>query len=425
MKNIKITLVLILSLLALPLWAAQAQAPAVTLHLASADTTGFPAVGVRLSAWGDDGLPLADLEAEDFTLQEDGGAPFHPAALRADPDAPLRVALVLDISGSMAGEPLADAQAAAARFLDRLTASDRAALVAFSTEVDPDPASLDPARELPFSGDLGPMYDLVEGLNAGGETHLYNAAAKAVRLFGDEDTGHRALLLLTDGRNEPAGVGDPGLPIALAQEANIPVFIIGLGNDIDEPYLRQLAFETGGLFRAAPRSSELARLFDDMGTLLKMQYQLSYETTLPANGQTHTLDITLKAAGSAAVAGIEIGPFPSESPATATPVPAPTSTALPPTATPVPPTALPAPTEALVAAPSAKPTPPAGSPWSQSVGWAITAVLAVALGLWFFAWKFRSKDPAEVCAQCGRDMTGEPGACPVCGSAKRLEKFGR
>ena len=48
---------------------------------------------------------------------------------------PIIVALVLDKSGSMSGEPLARAREAALRFVSFLTAQDRLSVVAFDDEV--------------------------------------------------------------------------------------------------------------------------------------------------------------------------------------------------------------------------------------------------------------------------------------------------
>ena len=400
-----------------------AQDSPLSLHLDWVDTTAFPKVVVNLSAWDVDGLPLADLSPEDFTLQEDEGATFHPEVVEADPQAPLSVMLVLDISESMFGEPIDDAQDAATRFLDKLETGDRAAVLAFSDQLDPDPATLDPALELDFSADLDPTYDLIETLNANGKTHLYQAAAKAVRLTDQEKEGHRAILLLTDGRNEPAEVGDPEEAIRLAKEFNIPFFVIGLGNQIDEPYLRHLANETGGLFRAAPRSSELAHLFADMATLLKTQYQLRYTSTLPADGSTHNLAVTLNAAGGTATERLTFGPLPESLP-TATPTsPPPTATTAPtsiPTFTPLPPTAT-----ALAPASTSTPTPSptlweqfTRSPWAWLGGGAVLVFL-----LWLLLFGRRKSEPKpEVCAKCGHDMTGKSGACPQCGETKRLPK---
>ena len=398
---------------------AYAEESQVSLWVDWVDVTGFPDVTVHLNVWDSSGLPVTGLTADDFQVWEDDGPALRPVKVVEDTQAPVQVVLVLDVSGSMAGQPLADAKTAAARFLDRLGAGDQAALIAFSSPVDPDPAHLNSRRELGFTGDLTPVYEAVENLQSGGETALYNAVQKAVALAAAQPVGHRAVLLLTDGRNEPADVGDPVVGIALAQRHHVPVFVIGLGQDIDETYLQKLATETGGLFRKAPSSAELARLFGDMATLLKTQYRLTYRSALAADGKEHTLRLvvhTPQGVGEVAE-GVALGPLPQPTP---TSKPSPT---IAPTATAVPsPTPLPSPSplpEVTPAATSAVVTPSNGTPW-----WIIAAgggllLLGAVIAL---AKRRRKQTVREFCAQCGYELTDHTGACPVCGSTKRLRK---
>lgn len=420
---------------------ALAQEKAVSLHIDWVDTTQFPQITVLLSAWNADGLPLAGLKPGDFSLQEDGGNPIQPTTVQADPNAALAVGLVLDISTSMLGEPIDDAKAAAIRFLDRLNVgdfeSDRAALIAFSDRLDPAPSNLNPNLELDFTNNLDPVIDLIATLESGGQTHLYNAAAKAVGLAEDEPVGRRAVLLLTDGRNEPAEVGDPEEAIRRAQEANIPFFVIGLGKEIDEPYLRRLATETGGLFRSAPSSSELGHLFTDMATLLKTQYTLTYESSLPTDGGMHELSVTLDTEAGSDTQTIEFGPVPlvvTETP-TLTQTLAPTNTiTLTPTVTNSPTltntathtaTLIPSLTPTATFTPTPTPTPIptfVERITGSAMLWcpAVLLIAFVALLLFIFRRKPREK---EKCAKCGYDVTNEPGACPQCGETRRLPEF--
>lgn len=404
----------LLTLLALvlifPLMTAHAQASGTSLKLDPPDITAFPQVTLRLNAWDASGLPLTGLGPQDFTLSENGGAGFHPEMAQMDTQAPLGVALVLDISGSMNGAPLEDAKAAAARFLDRLQPGDQAALLAFSSPVNPDPAVLDASRELGFSTDLVPIYNRIEGLQSGGNTELYHAVAKAVRLTDALPKGHRAILLLSDGRNEPEDAGDPEEAIQLAREANLPVFVIGLGDQIDSAYLQRLASETGGLFRAAPASSELARLFSETATLLKTQYLLTYQSKLAPDGLSHNLQVKQGETS----ASLKFGPLPAAPPATPTPTP----TEVPPTATESPAQAVPTPVDFNV---SASPLPSEHMPWW---GWPLAAVIALSLGL-LFAFRPRKRQGTPTltrlsCASCGYDLTPIDGPCPNCGSTKRL-----
>jgi Mg-chelatase subunit ChlD len=405
-----INLLAILFLLALPLQVATAQSSSPGILLEEADLTTFPQVSLRFSAWDNSGLPLPTLGTVDIELREDNGSPFHPTQVKVDQQAALQVVLVLDISGSMTGQPLVDAQAAAARFLDRLRPGDQAALLAFSDAPNPDPAVLDPVREIGFTSDLGMLYDAIEGLQAGGYTHLYEAVSKSVRMLEVTPGGHRAVLLLSDGRNDPTEAGDPQEAIQLAQAAHIPLFVIGLGDQIDEPYLRQLASETGGVFRSAPHSSELAGLFGDMATLLKTQYLLTYTSGLPADGGSHVLSVKVNSTQGSTEAIMEFGPLPLAGipTITLTPLPLPTATIQPPSPTPQ---------------PTSTPLPTFVEQLGQLWGYLLAAIIALGLGLWLVLWRNnRRHTKPEVCANCGFDLTGTSGACPQCGATRRLPK---
>jgi uncharacterized protein YegL len=384
-----------------------AQGAALSLRVDRVDLTSFPDVSVHLRAWDSAGLPLSALTTDDFTLVEDQGAPLRPLSIKPDLEAPVRVVLVMDVSGSMAGQPFEDAKQAATRFLDRLKPGDQVALIAFSDSVDPDPTVLDPARELAFTSDLSIVYDTIENLKLGKNTHLYLALVKAMQMIAQtpSDTT-RVVLLLTDGRNEPNNVGDPQEPIRLAQEVDVPVFVVGLGDKIDETYLRTLASESGGVLRTTPRSSELAALFGDMATLLKTQYLLNYRSALPQDGAKHTLTVQLNTSSASAESRLEFGPLPLVVPE-ATP-----TTAVIPTQ--------PVETGQVPIANNPSTTP---APLYQNWVWLGAAVVSLGLGLLIAALRRRRPKPApEVCAQCGFDLTGIGGACPQCGGTRRLPR---
>ena len=409
---------LLLALLPAVRVAAQEPDSSISLWVDWVDVAQFPEVQVYLSVWDQNGLPVTGLEAQHFELREDHGPVRHPSQVYEDTQAPLQVVLALDISGSMAGKPLEDAKAAAARFLDRLGPEDRAALIAFSSPVDPDPAHLDGVREVGFTRDLDLVYEAIENLQSGGGTALYNAAQKAVGMAAALPAGHRAVLLLTDGRNDPPEVGDPDLAITLAREHRVPVFVIALGQDVDEAYLRRLARETGGIFRSAPSSAELARLFDEMAALLKTQYRLVYRSNLAPDGDFHELEIRVRAPqrGATAVETVRFGPLPAASPTATpspTPKPAPTPTQ----------TARPSPAVAVVVTPQVTPASAGPLPSERAWLWVVALAGFAALLAIFIRLRRRRRRPVvEFCAKCGYELTSHVGACPVCGSTRRLRK---
>ena len=380
--------------------------PPLTISMSQVDLTDFPSVAVQFSAWDENGIPLADLSPDHIFIQEGDLAEIHPDAVVPNDEAALSVALVLDVSGSMEGQPLSDAKHAAYRFLDRLNARDQAAVIAFSDNVNTDAENLDETREVGFSAQFEPAYDLIEGLTAAGNTELYNAVEKAVKITSALPPGHRAVLLFTDGRNEPADAGDPDSAISLAMEAGIPVFIIGLGNAIDETYLTRLAAETGGLYRQTPRSSELSGLFYEMATLLKTTYTLRYTSSLAPDGGLHPFGIRINAPQGSANTTASIGPLPQAQPsptASSSPVPTITATA--------------------AAASVETPAPPPPESWllqNKVALFLAGAVLLAAIIVWLDRLRRKHHDLVVKCANCGAILT-EHGPCPICQGTERLE----
>jgi VWFA-related protein len=102
---------------------------------------------------------------------------------------PVDVALVLDVSGSLTGQPLVQLKEAALAFLTALAPGDRAALVTFSQEVVV-PQSL--------TADLSAVRKAVTEMRAAGTTALYDATYVALHLRIPDQTRGVAVVL-TDG----------------------------------------------------------------------------------------------------------------------------------------------------------------------------------------------------------------------------------
>lgn len=410
----KIIVLLCIISFVLPTFNVIGQSSPPALVIENINWSEFPQIEIEFNLWQANGTTVKDLSLDQISIVEDQNTPLQLTNLIPDQNTTLDVVLVLDVSGSMQGQPLLDAKVAATRFLDRLKTDDQAGLIAFSDGIDPSPEVLNNQRERIISNEIMPLYDLVDALEAGGGTHLYNAAAKAV-LFFDQTSPHRkAVLLLSDGRNEPKEVGEAQHAIDLARQAGIPFFVIGMGEEVDDAYLTSLATETGGLYRKAPTSAELAQLFAEMADLLKTRYILQYTSQLPADGASHSVQLGVAVTGVTTMQTTQMGPLPS------------------PTAEPtqIEPQIVVTQVEKIITAtpqPTPVPTPLPEEPEQQPFNWfwiipIIVAVVALLIGLIFF--KRKPKPVPEACARCGRDLTGTTGPCPDCGSEKRLKKQG-
>lgn len=268
----------------------------------------FPRAEVLVTVRDANGVPIVDLGADVFEIVEDGRSSFPPSevATNVNPDAVISVIMVIDISGSMEGKPVDEAMRAANALLDQLSPQDRAAIVAFADEVKSlDPDVLEEGKELGFTVDKNAVRNVVNFLDTkiGWDTPLYDAIYKSVKMTASEPAGKRAVIVMTDGRDErdndqgipiqdAGSLSTPDDPINEANRHNIPIFsigLIGLGGKIDARYLNRLAERTGGQYLEAPQPEELTPLFQDVIDQLKTQYILGYDSRLEQDAENHSV----------------------------------------------------------------------------------------------------------------------------------------
>jgi molecular chaperone DnaK len=181
-----------------------------------------------------------------------GRAPVFEAA-RAPVD-PTRIYLLMDVSASMAGQPLFEAQQAARAFLDRcdLTCTE-VGLISFSDEVTLQAEATDNARRVQAA---------INRLEADGTTNL-GEALELARIKLNRLDRTRYIVLLTDGYPDAAEVAVQ--QAALARGEGIEIVAIGMG-DADRSYLRRLAStEEGSIFA---RQGELIGTFGHIARVI-------------------------------------------------------------------------------------------------------------------------------------------------------------
>ena len=176
------------------------------------------------------------------------------------------VVLAIDVSGSMEGLPLERAKEVSREFVQQLSPADTVAVLAFSNRISVSQG---------FTSDTSAAIAAIESLAIGGDTALYTAVSEGTDLALRSDRPRKAVLLLSDGRDtgrQTSVSRDDSIEIARA--SGVPFFVVGLGAEIDEAYLKQLAQLTGARFYQAPSPDSLGQLFDNIATLLRTQYVL-------------------------------------------------------------------------------------------------------------------------------------------------------
>ncbi|MBX3745391.1 MAG: VWA domain-containing protein [Verrucomicrobiae bacterium] len=162
------------------------------------------------------------------------------------------LALVLDQSGSMRGDKLEMAKAAAIAAVNLLGPRDQVAVIAFDGEtytvVDLQPVG---ARRTP-------ILDAIERLQSGGGTDMYPALRQAFELLSPVHAGLKHCLVLTDGHSQPAEF--EALAREMASE-RITLSTVGLGDEVDSVLLETLAELGGGRFYAVSSPADLPRIY--------------------------------------------------------------------------------------------------------------------------------------------------------------------
>jgi Ca-activated chloride channel family protein len=150
------------------------------------------------------------------------------------------VYLVVDTSGSMQGEKLAQAQEALHAFLDQIKGDqERVGLIEFASGVNA-VVALDE-----LSRNRTAMQLAVDGLEAQGDTALLDAvyiAQQQLKELGDAERIN-AVVVMTDGRENNSWIHLRNLVQELRSDAGVPVvvFAIAYGDDADMEVLRIIA----------------------------------------------------------------------------------------------------------------------------------------------------------------------------------------
>lgn len=252
----------------------------------------FPVITIPLAVTNASGVPVLDLQADDFEVFEDNG-PIAVQAVnqRSNPDLSVAVALVLDLSRSA---PIDDIRTAAHHFLDSLGPRDRVALIGFNTP--PDFGQFDPTKEADFTSDLATLRAVVDELAAGGSTALYEAVHKGVLITAEEIADRRAVVVVTDGydTSSRSNIATADTPRTAAREQRVPIFTVGVYDSAfasDPDYLNVLARETGGRYQEAVDSADLEVLFQSVVAQLRSEYLLTIRAGIDQDGEPHVLRV--------------------------------------------------------------------------------------------------------------------------------------
>jgi VWFA-related protein len=272
-------------------------------------------VNVLCSVRDKHGAYVKDLRKEDFELRVDGH--LRPITNFApEVSSPLTVALLLDVSGSVAAV-IPDEKAAAGHFFSEvLRQGDKAMLVGFAgliavwqdltPSVENVQAALDRAAPFEWTPD-----QRLQTQPRGG-TLLYDAVTLAAQNKLRALPGRKTIVLITDG-DDNGSIANSRKTVQAAQEADAVIYGIryldrrfadmgSVGNFVADAAgfgaLRSLAEPTGGRAFDAMKETSLDGAFRAIGEEMRNQYGLAFTPTEEAGkGEFHKVEIRMKKPG--------------------------------------------------------------------------------------------------------------------------------
>jgi len=220
---------------------------------------------ITVSAVDENRQPFPGLQGNNFNVTVNGkNLPVKELQTPEAARLPASVLLIVDVSGSMAGEPMNQARQAVQQFIQALEPADSIAIMSFDSKV---------TLLQDFTTDRNLLSQAAARLTPAGETALYDAVIDGSTKISEAPQGRRLVVILTDGK---ATVGTERRQASLdaAAAADVSIVAVGLGAEIDRQYLGELTASTSGRFLEAPTPASLRQAYVDLASAIRSQYTL-------------------------------------------------------------------------------------------------------------------------------------------------------
>lgn len=258
-----------------------------------------------------DGRLATTLTQQDFEIRDEG-AP-QPITLFDNSPQPIRLILLLDVSGSMEGNlPLL--RAASDALFSRLRPDDRVRVGSFGDEI---------TLSETFTRDVRALRDaLPREILPQAPTPLWRAIDQAIGAFNDEGDERPVILVLSDGKD--SGQIDfrtrstsQAQVIDRARRDNVMIYGVGMRSragrsrapgigpgglrealvaDLPDPELARVAEETGGGYTEIRPGQDLGEAFVQVAEELHSQYLLGFAPP-KRDGKVHDIDVRVQQRG--------------------------------------------------------------------------------------------------------------------------------
>jgi Ca-activated chloride channel family protein len=237
-----------------------------------------------------EGKLAVGLPREAFEMFEDG----KPVAITqfTSERVPLGLGLLLDISESMYGRKIKDAENAVERFLLNLLApTDAFFVMAFNHQ---------PRLLFGWKTDPAGVHESLGRLYPTGSTAIYDAIVAAVPYLDHRPRERAAIVLITDGADTASDNTLFDLrPVLVRSDA----FVYAIAIDTPEPQpiakrvnvqaLNEITGQSGGRTEVVRATADLETATANIAEELNSQYVLGYSSSHPGDGQYHSIRVRM------------------------------------------------------------------------------------------------------------------------------------
>jgi Ca-activated chloride channel family protein len=269
------------------------------------------AVRVFVTVTDRDGRLVTTLSRDDFDVRDEGKP--QPINLFDNTPQPIRLVLLLDVSGSMEGN-LALLRAAADQLFSRLRTDDVARVGTFGRDIVISPSFTHDPDELRSA--------LPDMIAPDAPTPLWRAFDKALDAFHGESDVRPVILVLSDGKDSGVvGFRQPFVSqaeiIDRARRENVMVYAVGMRSrgrhpmqtgigrgalqamvtaDLPDPGLAVVAEQTGGGYTEIRYGQDLGAAFAAVADELHSQYLIGFAPP-KRDGKVHEIDVRVSQRG--------------------------------------------------------------------------------------------------------------------------------
>lgn len=282
--------------------------------------TSVDLINVTATVTDSQGRFVPGLRMEDFDVYEDGK--LQKISQFDSERVPVSLGIVLDSSGSMAGEKMTNAQDAVRRFLDELLGpQDEVFLMRFDSRV---------SVLSDWTDNRAAVSRMVRSIRPTGGTALFDAMSDAVPLGEQGTRRKKALVLISDGNDSDSST-DVDTVQRQIRESELLVYAVGIdsqqeslgqsigqaigriilqlprsgpsgprtsrpsaGERLNEGVLRSITDDSGGRTEIIRNARDIDAATAGIASELSRQYFLGYSTSSPRDGRWHTIEVRVK-----------------------------------------------------------------------------------------------------------------------------------